>query len=78
MRYVLTDNSALAQPQPAQGQSQALAEVLVSLVVDMLEDSFLVVDLLVALAPLLATSAVDLTTSLVIVWIPKALLWKHY
>jgi hypothetical protein len=75
---MLTDHSALAQPQLAQGQSQALAVVLVSPVVDMLVDSFPVVDLLVDLAPLLATSAVDLTTSLVTVRIPKALLLKHY
>jgi len=43
-----------------------LAVVLVSLVVDLAEDSFPAVDLLVDLALLLATSAVDPTTSLVI------------
>ena len=58
------DCSALAHLQLAQDPFQALVVALVSLVVDMLEDSFLVVDLLVALAPLLATSAVDPTTLL--------------
>jgi hypothetical protein len=70
---MLTDCSALAHPQLAQDQFQVLAVALVSLVVDLAEDSFPAVDLLVDLALLLATSAVDPTTSLVIVRTPKAL-----
>ena len=69
MGLMLTDCSALAHLQLAQDQFQALAEELVLLVVHSMEDSFLVVDLLVGLAPLLATSAEDQTTSLVIVWL---------
>jgi len=58
---------ALAQALLVQVPSQALAEVLVLPEVDMVEDSLLVVDLLVDPAPLLATSAVDQTTLLEIV-----------
>jgi len=58
---------ALAQALLVQVPSQALAEVLVLPEVDMVEDSLLVVDLLVDHAPLLATSAVDQTTLLEIV-----------
>jgi len=58
---------ALAQALLVQVPSQALAEVLVLPEVDMVEDSLLVVDLLVDPAPPLATSAVDQTTLLEIV-----------
>jgi hypothetical protein len=64
---LLTDFSALAQALLVQVPSQGLAEVLVLPEVDMVEDSLLVVDLLVDPALLLATSAVDQTTLLEIV-----------
>lgn len=54
---------ALAQLQLARDQSQVLAVAQVLLVVDLVEGSFPVVDLLVDPALLLATSAVDLTIS---------------